>query len=151
MWVESNLGAGSTLFFACVVEIGPTDVTHIIPKLRQNWQHQVLSIDSGQTDCVESISDAIKEFNLVLRILSNGTAAWSSELGKADAYGCVIVDDGKTAKRLRDTERFRYIPIVMLAPSISASLKDSLEHGIVSYMATPCLPVDLGNALIPAL
>jgi osomolarity two-component system sensor histidine kinase NIK1 len=83
--------------------------------------------------------------------MSNGTAVWSSELGEADAYGCIIANDGKRAKRLRDTERFRYIPIVMLAPSISASLKDSLEHSIVSYMNTLCLPVDLGNALVPAL
>ncbi|KAK1076946.1 histidine kinase osmosensor [Friedmanniomyces endolithicus] len=48
-------------------------------------------------------------------------------------------------------ERFKYIPIVMVAPSISVSFKTALENGISSYMTTPCLPIDLGNALIPAL
>ena len=151
MWVESSFGAGSTFFFTCVVRIGPTDLNHIKPQFRQRWQHQVLFIHSGRTDCVESIVDAITELNLVPRVVNSGTAGWPSELGKADAYDCVIVDDGETAQRLRNTERFRYIPIVMLAPSISVNCKHALENGVVSYMTTPCLPVDLGNALIPAL
>jgi osomolarity two-component system sensor histidine kinase NIK1 len=39
----------------------------------------------------------------------------------------------------------------MLTPHVSISLKTALEDGISSYMTTPCLPIDLGNALIPAL
>lgn len=150
MWVESSFGAGSTFFFTTVVKIGPTDLTRIKPQLQQYRQHQVLFIDSGHTGCVDQIAAAIRELNLVPTVVSNGTAGWP-ELGKADAYDCIIVDDGETAQRLRNTERFKYIPIVMLAPSISVSFKNALENGIASYMTTPCLPVDLGNALIPAL
>ncbi|KAK5012299.1 histidine kinase osmosensor [Cryomyces antarcticus] len=39
----------------------------------------------------------------------------------------------------------------MLAPRVSVSFKSALEDGISSYMTTPCLAIDLGNALIPAL
>lgn len=152
MWVESSFGAGSTFFFTTVVKIGPTDLTRIKPQLQQYRQHQVLFIDSGHTGCVDAISDAIRELSLVPTVVSSDTlAAWPSELGQADAFDCIIVDDGETAQRLRNTDRFKYIPIVMLAPSISVSFKNALENGIASYMTTPCLPVDLGNALIPAL
>ena len=48
-------------------------------------------------------------------------------------------------------DRFKYIPIVLVAPKISVNFKTALENGISSYMTTPCLPIDLGNALIPAL
>lgn len=152
MWVESSFGAGSTFFFTTVVKIGPTDLTRIKPQLQQYRQHQVLFIDSGHTGCVDAISGAIRELSLVPTVVSSDTlAAWPSELGQADAFDCIIVDDGETAQRLRNTDRFKYIPIVMLAPSISVSFKNALENGIASYMTTPCLPVDLGNALIPAL
>jgi osomolarity two-component system sensor histidine kinase NIK1 len=39
----------------------------------------------------------------------------------------------------------------MLTPRVAISLRSALENGISSYMTTPCLPIDLGNALIPAL
>jgi osomolarity two-component system sensor histidine kinase NIK1 len=34
---------------------------------------------------------------------------------------------------------------------MSVNLKSALEDSISSYMTTPCLPIDLGNALISAL
>ncbi|KAM0720513.1 hypothetical protein Q7P37_004649 [Cladosporium fusiforme] len=152
MWVESSFGAGSTFFFTTVVKIGPTDLARIKPQLQQYRQHQVLFIDSGHTGCVAQISSAIRELTLIPTVVSSDAmAAWPSEPGQADAFDCIIVDDGETAQKLRNTERFKYIPIVMLAPSISVSFKNALENGIASYMTTPCLPVDLGNALIPAL
>lgn len=152
MWVESNFGSGSTFFFTTVVKVGPTDLTRIKPQLQQYRQHQVLFIDSGVTGCVDLIASAVRALNLVPTVVSNGVAGLvSTDLGKADAYDCVIVDDSETAQQLRNTERFKYIPIVMVAPSISVSFKNALENGIASYMTTPCLPVDLGNALIPAL
>jgi osomolarity two-component system sensor histidine kinase NIK1 len=62
-----------------------------------------------------------------------------------------LVDNPETAHKIRSLERFKYIPIVMLAPNISVNFKTALENGISSYMTVPCLPIDLGNALIPAL
>lgn len=151
IWVESNLGSGSTFFFTCIVKLGPTDISLIMPRLQRYRKHQVLFVDSGFTSCVESILQSIRTLDLVPRVVRNGESGWLSELGKADTFDCIIVDDGRTAQRLRNTERFKYIPIVMLAPSISVNFKNALESGIVSYMTTPCTPVDLGNALIPAL
>jgi hypothetical protein len=46
---------------------------------------------------------------------------------------------------------FKYIPIVLLAPVVHISLKSALDLGITSYMTTPCLAIDLGNSIMPAL
>ena len=151
MWVESTYGSGSTFFFTCIVRVGNPDVAKIMPQLKQYRKHNVLFIDNGFTRCAESIADGIKQLDLVPCVVKAGTRVPASELSNDDVYDCVIVDHSDTAQKLRSMERFKYIPIVMLAPSISVSFKTALENGISSYMTTPCLPIDLGNALIPAL
>lgn len=67
------------------------------------------------------------------------------------SYDVVIVDSIETAGRLRSIDEFKYIPIVLLAPVVHVSLKSALDLGITSYMTTPCLTIDLGNGMIPAL
>lgn len=69
----------------------------------------------------------------------------------ASSYDVIIVDSIETARRLRSIDEFKYIPIVLLAPVVHVSLKSALDLGITSYMTTPCLTIDLGNGMIPAL
>ncbi|CAK3945683.1 Histidine kinase NIK1 [Lecanosticta acicola] len=150
MWVESTYGSGSTFFFTCVVRLGPNDTQKVMSSLQQYRKHKVLYVDNGNTDCADDIADNIKALDLVPCVVGNGRTV-PSEISPDDSYDCVIVDNSDTAQRLRSMERFKYIPIVMLAPAISVNFKTALENGISSYMTTPCLPIDLGNALIPAL
>lgn len=151
MWVESEYGEGSTFFFTCHVKIGNPDVTRIMPQLQQYRKHNVLFIDNGWTGCADEIAENIRQLDLVPCIVGNTSRTPPSEIRSADVYDCVIVDSSDTAQKLRSMERFKYIPIVLVAPTISVSFKTALENGISSYMTTPCLPIDLGNALIPAL
>jgi osomolarity two-component system, sensor histidine kinase NIK1 len=150
MWVESVYGDGSTFYFTCVVRVGNPDVARIMPQLQQYRQHNVLFIDHGHTGCAEEIADSIRELDLVPHVVGRGTQS-PTEVRSVDVYDCIIVDNGEAAQKLRSMERFKYIPIVLVAPRISVSFKTALENGISSYMTTPCLPIDLGNALIPAL
>jgi len=69
----------------------------------------------------------------------------------AARYDVILVDSIETARRLRAIEEYKYIPVVLLAPVVHVSLKSALELGITSYMTTPCLTIDLGNGMIPAL
>ena len=151
MWVESAYGEGSIFFFTCVVRIGSPDVGRVMQQLHQYRQHNVLFIDHGYTGCADEIAEGIRQLDLVPCVVRNGYQGPSSEMRSADAYDCVIVDHSDVAQKLRSMERFKYIPIVLLSPHISVSFKTALENGISSYMTTPCLPIDLGNALIPAL
>ena len=149
MWVESDYGAGSTFFFTCVVRVGLPDVAKIMPQLNQYRRHKVLFIDHGVTGCAKQITESLKGLDLVPHIV--GVVKTPADLRSEEVFDCVIVDQVETAQKLRTLERFKYIPIVMLAPTISVSFKTALENGIASYMTTPCLTIDLGNALIPAL
>jgi len=149
MWVESSYGSGSTFFFTCIARVGNSDVARIMPQLKQYRKHKVLFIDQGETGCMEQIAESITSLDLVPCVYGQNRPPPTERT--ADVFDCVIIDRVETAHKLRSMERFKYIPIVMLAPSISVSFKTALENGISSYMTTPCLPIDLGNALIPAL
>jgi len=150
MWVESSYGSGSTFFFTCVVRLGDNKPQRVMPQLQQYRRHKVLFVDNGFTDYADEIADNIRALDLVPCVVGIGRTA-PSQLNPDDQYDCVVVDNTETAQKLRSLERFKYIPIVMLAPAISVNFKTALENGISSYMTTPCLPIDLGNALIPAL
>ncbi|KAF2770211.1 hypothetical protein EJ03DRAFT_76665 [Teratosphaeria nubilosa] len=145
MWVESTYGQGSCFFFTCVARVGPSELGKIQPQLNQYRKHKVLFIDHGETGFSQEVASHIKALDLVPQVASQ------PPFDRTEAFDCVIVDQTETAQKLRDTERFKYIPIVMVAPKISVSFKTALENGISSYMTTPCLAIDLGNALIPAL
>lgn len=154
MWVESDYGQGSTFFFTCKVGLAPTDLSAIRPQLLPFKNHAVLFIDQGVTNCTSLLTSAIAKLGLVPLVVASENDPPVTSTGiaaKHVAYDCVIVDSDATARRLRRTERFKYIPVVMVAPHIDVSFKSALEDGISSYMTTPCLPIDLGNALIPAL
>ncbi|KAF2483756.1 hypothetical protein BDY17DRAFT_298033 [Neohortaea acidophila] len=151
MWVESVYGEGSTFFFTCIVRVGNSDVAKIMPQLEQYRKHNVLFFDNGYTGCADAIAENIRQLDLVPCVVRQNSRINPSEIKSADVYDCVIVDHSDVAQKLRSMERFKYIPIVLVAPKISVSFKTALENGISSYMTTPCEPIDLGNALIPAL
>lgn len=153
MWVESEFGCGSTFYFTCKVRLGNPDISAIQPQLSPYSKHTVLFIDQGKTGYGEEIVNHLKALDLRPHVIHTDENTPLSEIpspGK-HAYDCVIVDCNLTARKLRGEERFKYIPLVMVTPRVAISLKSALEDGISSFITTPCLPIDLGNALIPAL
>jgi osomolarity two-component system sensor histidine kinase NIK1 len=151
MWVESDFGKGSVFYFTCRVRLGKEDLSAIRPQLAAYRGHTVLFVDQGQTNFSEQISEHLKQLDLVPMVVNTVDQVPGSEKRADMPFDCVIVDNDKTARELRIAERFKYIPLVMLTPHVAISLRSALENGISSYMTTPCLPIDLGNALIPAL
>ncbi|KAF2853458.1 two-component histidine kinase-like protein [Plenodomus tracheiphilus IPT5] len=151
MWVESDFGKGSVFYFTCRVRLGKPEVAAIQPQLMAYRGHSVLFVDQGNTHFSEQIIEHLQVLELVPMVVK-GLDEVPETATKADMpFDCVIVDNEITARELRIAERFKYIPLVMLTPHIVVSLRSALENGISSYMTTPCLPIDLGNALIPAL
>jgi osomolarity two-component system sensor histidine kinase NIK1 len=151
MWVESKFGYGSSFYFTCKVNPGQPALGAIAIQLSPYKKRPVLFIDRGRTGCGVSIEKFLSELDLIPHVIRPEEPIPSAETSSAYTYDCIIVDCNETAQRLRDIEKYKYIPLVMLTPKISVSFRSALEDGISSYMSTPCLAIDLGNAMIPAL
>ncbi|KAL1302763.1 hypothetical protein AAFC00_003110 [Neodothiora populina] len=153
MWVESDYGNGSTFFFTTRFRVGNPDLSAIRTQMSAYRGHNVLLIDKGKTGCFDEILQHLRELSLVPMVVKDEEEVPTPEAAaaKGTSYDCIIVDCSSVARSLRNVEDFKYVPIVMLAPVISMNFKSALEDGIASYMTTPCLAIDLGNSLIPAL
>jgi osomolarity two-component system sensor histidine kinase NIK1 len=156
VWVKSQYGKGSSFFFTCTVRLATSDISVIEKQLKPYQGHNVLFIDKGQTGHGKEIVKMLSEIGLVPVVVDSEkttSLAKDKKDGKKTAsnYDVMIVDSIETARRLRSIDEFKYLPIVLLAPVVHVSLKSALDLGITSYMTTPCLTIDLGNGMIPAL
>lgn len=158
VWVTSEYGQGSTFHFTCVVKLADQSLSVISPSLMPYKNHHVLFIDKGETGVhATAIKRMLRELGLEPLVVQNENHLPPPEIKDASgkqthhAYDVIIVDSVACAELLRTLDDFKYIPIVLLCPVVSVSLKSALDLGITSYMTTPCLVIDLGNAMLPAL
>ena len=157
VWVESNYGKGSTFSFTCVVKLASPDMSGLSTQLRAYKDHRVLFIDKGRTRYASEVTEMLKELDLSPIVVSTEQKAPRPDIQNKSsktnghAYDVILVDEMETAAKLRNVDVFKYIPIVLLAPVVSVSMKSALDLGITSYMTTPCKLIDLGNGMIPAL
>ncbi|KAH8792591.1 two-component histidine kinase [Hyaloscypha finlandica] len=153
VWVKSQYGKGSTFYFTCTVRLATSEIGFIGKQLKPYQGHNVLFIDKGQTGHGKEIVSMLRQVGLVPVVVDSErnvhVAGGGSKI--ASTYDVIIVDSIETARRLRSIDEFKYIPIVLLAPVVHVSLKSALDLGITSYMTTPCMAIDLGNGMIPAL
>ena len=152
VWVKSRYGEGSTFYFTCIVRLATTELSLIMPQLKSYHGHHVLFIDRSRTQ--DGIADMLRMLDLVPIVVHSVDQAPMPESmpgRNGITYDVILVDSMETALQLRTLDDFKYIPIVLLCPVIQVSLKSTLDLGITSYMTTPCLPIDLGNGMIPAL
>ncbi|MCJ1424406.1 histidine kinase osmosensor [Sticta canariensis] len=158
LWVTSQYGQGSNFFFTCVVKLAAQDLSELGTQLNAYKNHRVLFIDKGRTRYAKEIAQMLTQLDLEPMVVSTEhqvprprIPAASPKKGGGLAYDVILVDCIETAVKLRNVDELRYIPIVLLAPVVSVNMKSALDLGIASYMTTPCLPIDLGNGMIPAL
>lgn len=157
VWVTSEYGHGSTFHFTLVVKLADQQLSVIKPQLEPYQNHRVLFIDKGNTgEHAGEITDMLRQLGLQPIVVRDEDEVPPPETpdmsGKGfPSYDVIIVDTIETARNLRTFDEFKYIPIVLLCPVVSVSLKSALDLGITSYMTTPCQPIDLGNGMLPAL
>lgn len=151
MWVESEYGVGSIFNFTCKVRMADPNLSIIAPQLAAYRNRPVLFVDRNKTGCSEDIMSSLTKLQLVPTRIPPSEGLPTSDVPSKQTYDCIVIDCNETAQSLRESERYKYTPLVMLTPHISVSFKNALEDGISSYMTTPCQAIDLGNALIPAL
>jgi len=153
IWVRSQYGKGSSFFFTCTVGLATSDTSFIKEQLKPYQGHNVLFIDKEETGHGKEIVRMLPEIGLVPVVVNSERDVTLVRPRKKNAskYDVIIVDSIETARRIRSIEGFKYLLIVLLAPVVHVSLKSALDLGITSYMTKPCLTIDLGNGMIPAL
>ena len=155
VWVTSEFGHGSTFYFTCVVRIAEPQLDFIRNQLTPFTGRRVLFIDKGRTEYATEISNMLEQLDLVPLVVSTeqGSRSFVTSASKPDSlqYDVILVDGFDTAVKIRDVDALKYVPIVLLAPVVSVSMKSALDLGIASYMTTPCQLMDLGNGMMPAL
>ena len=157
LWVDSVYGKGSTFSFTCITKIGSDDLSNVQQSLQNYKNHVVLFVDRGRTQYSSAIAGMLDELDLKPMLVSTEDDVPKERLQRKRhndnslPYDVILVDGMDTAVRLRNHETLRYVPIVLLAPVVSVSMKSALDLGIASYMTTPCKTIDLGNGILPAL
>ena len=157
VWVTSKYGNGSTFFFTCVVKLAAQGLCGLRSQLTAYKNHRVLFIDKGRTGYAKEIVRMLKQLDLVPVIVSSEHYVPRPEIPNSPtkagghAFDVLLVDGVDTAIKLRNVDEFKYVPIVLLCPVVSVSMKSALDLGITSYMTTPCKLIDLGNGMVPAL
>ncbi|KAI9882830.1 MAG: hypothetical protein M1823_005428 [Watsoniomyces obsoletus] len=152
--VESRVGRGSTFYFTCTTRRAPTEIGVLGSQLRAYQNNRILVIDEGDDGQAKRIANMLEELQFVpvLWSLDSQLPTPHPRLREVGvAYDAIIANSIETARRLRENETLDSIPLVLLRPSVSVSLKTALDLGITSYMTLPCLPIDLANCIIPAL
>ncbi|KAF9008664.1 hypothetical protein BDZ89DRAFT_1095245 [Hymenopellis radicata] len=148
MWVESELNRGSRFFFTITSQISHSAMDNILAKMTPFAKRSILYVDSlyDQTGVVESILE------LGLKVHRVHMTSEVANKDKCPHFDTIVVDSLPMADSIREYEHLRYIPIVLLAPSMpQLDLKWCLDNSISSQVNTPVSSHDLSAALISAL
>ncbi|KAJ8611115.1 hypothetical protein MRB53_038110 [Persea americana] len=123
------------------------DIAVLEDRLKPFRRNNVLFIDEGMNHDPLGIINAIKALDFVPVLISSGPDKPFPELPdlKRRPIDCVIVDNINTSRKLRTLDKYKFLPVVMLASQITVNFKNALSDGIAGYMTTPCLPIDLGQ------
>ena len=155
VWVHSEFGHGSTFYFTCKAREGTPDLDDMARQMRPYAEKRVLFVDKGRTTFAPEISQMLHELFSKPTILTMDPARPDIKIPTTSVddkpLDVIVVDGLDTATAIRDTDSLKYVPIVLLAPVVSVSMKSTLDLGIASYMNTPCQLVDLANGMRPAL
>ncbi|KAJ4465052.1 histidine kinase [Lentinula aciculospora] len=148
MWVESEVQKGSRFFFTISSQISQASIESTLSKMSPFAKRAILFVDTLYDRT--GVDDRIRELGLTPHVRHT-----VSELANKDHcphFDTIVVDSLSTAETIREIEHLRYIPIVLLAPSMPRlNLKWCLDNSISAQVTTPISAQDLASALVSAL
>jgi osomolarity two-component system sensor histidine kinase NIK1 len=114
MWVESELGRGSKFFFTVTSQMSDAPFEQIQVKMQPYIQRNILFVDTllDQT----SVSEQVTKLGLVPYVVHDvGELQEKNQLPHIDT---ILIDSLKVTELLREIEHLRYIPVVLISPSL---------------------------------
>lgn len=148
MWVESEVAKGSKFFFTITSQISQSSIESTLQKMHPFHKRAILLVDTlyDRTGVVQRIQE------LGLRLYHVHDVSEVADKERCSQYDTIVVDSLSMTESIREYEHLRYIPIVLLAPSMPRlNLKWCLDNSISSQVTTPVSAQDLASALISAL
>ncbi len=156
MWVESEVGRGSTFHFTILAEAAPTPLRVYLQGVQpQLAGRRVLIVDDNATNR-RILSHQTRSWGMIPRAAASGAEALAW-LRQGEPFDLAILDlhmpemDGLTLAReirkLRDAET---LPLVMLT-SVGGQAREARELGFAAYLTKPVKPSQLYDVLVKVL
>ncbi|KAJ2913125.1 hypothetical protein MD484_g7293, partial [Candolleomyces efflorescens] len=150
MWVESEVSKGSKFYFTITSQISHSSMEATLSKIQPFAKRTILFVDTLRDRT--SVVQRIRELGLRPYVVHDATDVGNKET--CPHIDTIVVDSLSVlqVEYLRELEHLRYIPIVILAPSLPRlNLKWCLDNSISSQITTPVSAQDLASSLISAL
>ncbi|KAK0194850.1 hypothetical protein F5146DRAFT_1023091 [Armillaria mellea] len=148
MWVESEVTKGSKFFFTIGSRISRVSIETIMAKMAPFTNRTILYVDTfgDETGVVEQMAQLGLKPHVVHSVAEVGSEPPGQHIDT------IVVDSLAVTESIRELDHFRYLPIVLVAPSISKlNLKWCLDNSITAQLTTPVTTQDLSSALVAAL
>jgi signal transduction histidine kinase/ActR/RegA family two-component response regulator len=163
IWVESELGRGSTFSFTCKLEL-PTDGFSLTPGGRSaSTENRPLHVLVAEDNAVNQrvARRLLEKMGHQVTVAENGNMAvqlWQSQLRQANPFDLILMDvqmpelDGlRAAQIIRQTEKVRNLsstPIVAItAHSLDGDRERCLAAGMNAHLTKPIAPRMLAQIL----
>ncbi|KIL58310.1 hypothetical protein M378DRAFT_15628 [Amanita muscaria Koide BX008] len=148
IWVESEVSKGSRFYFTISSQISHSAMESTLSKMSPFAKRSVLFVDTLRD--TTGVAEIIKDLGLRPYVVHEVGSLSDEET--CPHFDTIVVDSLSITEYIREHQHLRYIPIVLLAPSLpKLDLKWCLNNSISSQITTPVSAQDLASALISAL
>ncbi len=146
IWVESEVGVGSVFHFTAVFDVAKS-VSRRIKKDVQLRGLKVLIVDDNPTNRFV-LKEILSSWEMESEVAEDGVSALRKierALEKKEVFDLILLDmqmpgmDGiETAKKIRDIEEYKEVPIIMMSSVEDVNLRREAEKaGISDYLLKP--------------
>jgi signal transduction histidine kinase/CheY-like chemotaxis protein/flagellar biogenesis protein FliO len=153
IWVESELGKGSTFFFSIIAKVAPTEERKYLQKEIPELNNlHLLIVDDNKTNC-KILKNQALNWGMIPYVSSSGEDALKLlesekiDLGILDMY-MPDLNGIELARKIRKNFSGKEIPLLLLS-SMGEAGKDDIDEGLFNaYLNKPAKQSTLFNSLV---
>jgi osomolarity two-component system, sensor histidine kinase NIK1 len=126
LWVDSEYGKGSRFFFSTKARVASWSLENVRQKVSVSFPgRRILFIDTVRAN--NGVMEAVEQIGLDIIVVHSIEEACLQQAGSG-VFDTVLVSEVSVVEDLRDIEHLRYIPLVLVSPSIGTlNLKHCLD------------------------